>query len=93
MRAAARGFGDIAQLLIAAGADVNAVNRDGDTALILASRNGHARVVHILLRSGALPGIENRWGKTALHYAVHANCTLIADPIREASRQQRPVGG
>ena len=39
--------------LLKEGADVNAKNSDGYTALILASRNGHTEIVELLLEKGA----------------------------------------
>ncbi len=43
------------QALIAAGADVNAVNRYGVTPLSLAAGNGNDRVIDLLFKSGANP--------------------------------------
>jgi ankyrin repeat protein len=40
-------------LLLAHGADVNAKNNNGDTALSLASQNGHEDIEELLLKAGA----------------------------------------
>ena len=47
--------GDLARLraLLAGGADVDAVDKDGDTALICAAFKGHLGCVRELLRAGA----------------------------------------
>jgi ankyrin repeat protein len=52
---------DVVEELIARGADVNAITQDdrGDTALHLASRQGHSEVVWRLLMSGANSDIWN----------------------------------
>ena len=51
--AAERGDWRITQLLLLKGVDINALNEDGETALNLAAKLGHADVVEILLRHGA----------------------------------------
>ncbi len=55
MVAARGGSAEIVQMLIDAGADVNAQNEknNNQTALILATREGHAEVVKVLLAAGA----------------------------------------
>lgn len=39
--------------------DVNAMNRNNTTALSLAAKNGHYRIVETLLSNGADPNIRN----------------------------------
>src|SRR5205823_7084049 len=41
-----------------AGADINATDRDGSTALDLALQQGRSEIVQILLNAGAKPGTE-----------------------------------
>jgi len=64
--------GDISSVKEAldAGVDVNAVDADGHTALMLAAYNGHSEIVLTLLDRGA--GIDRRdmEGRTALLYAA-----------------------
>ncbi|XP_023284986.1 ankyrin-1-like [Seriola lalandi dorsalis] len=57
-------------LLVKAGAQVNAVAQDGLTPLHLASQQGHADAVIQLLRDKADPGVKDRLGRTALHWAA-----------------------
>jgi ankyrin repeat protein len=45
---------------------INRKNNDGDTALILASSNGHKDIVSLLLSSGAAVNDKNNNGWTAL---------------------------
>jgi hypothetical protein len=60
--------------LLQAGAPVNAKDEKGKTALMYSVENAHAPVVHILLRAGADPNLqEKNHGYTALMYAVQNN--------------------
>ena len=59
--------GNIKQVkdLISTGIDVNILNEDGDTALIIASKNDHLEIVKVLIAAGADANIKSRHG-TAL---------------------------
>jgi len=63
-------WGDITavNLLIAAGAELNAKNEDGDTALHHAIRMGHFHVARRLVELGANQAILNNEGKLARDY-------------------------
>lgn len=61
-----KGHTEILALLVEHGADVNAKNNDGWTALMLASQNGHVDVVNCLLSHGADVNAKNERGATAL---------------------------
>lgn len=58
-----------AQLLIAAGANVNDALPDGTSALVLAAHSGHGETAALLLEKGADPDAAGS-GYTALHAAV-----------------------
>jgi ankyrin repeat protein len=58
------------RFVMAQGADVNLGNRNGDTALIIATRIGFAEGADALLRKGALVDKTNRAGETPLIIAV-----------------------
>ena len=45
-------------------------NKDGDTALIEAARQGHFEIVQVLLEQGANPNLKNGRGRTALMVAA-----------------------
>jgi ankyrin repeat protein len=53
MAAAYKGYGDIIQMLIEAGADINAKDSRGDSALKISVRGGYTRITELLKKSGA----------------------------------------
>ena len=64
-------FGDVDAVneALAAGAEVNAVNKNGTTPLSLASAKGHEAVVGALLAAGAVVNATNNHGDTPLDIA------------------------
>jgi ankyrin repeat protein len=52
------------------GADINAVNQQGDTALHSAAAQGFSRVVQLLVDNGAALSVKNKRGLTPLSLAV-----------------------
>ena len=65
--AALLGHDEIAEFLIQKGADVNAKNRDGGTALHGAAFLGHADTAKLLIREGANVNATNDKGETSLY--------------------------
>ncbi|KAK1246109.1 hypothetical protein MKX07_005178 [Trichoderma sp. CBMAI-0711] len=61
---------DIASKLIESGADVNATDAEGRTALLLAVENGRADVAELLIDKKAKVSIATKNGRTPLHMAV-----------------------
>ena len=59
------------------GANVNAVNNRGQTALWCACVDGHESIVNILLDAGADPSITDKYGDSCLHAAIHGLCSTI----------------
>ena len=59
-----------AEKLLAHGADVGARDRDGDTALHGAAKNGEVGMIQLLLDKGADPNARNNQGGTPLMWAV-----------------------
>lgn len=82
MRAAQMGDLEIAQTLIAHGADVNAQDDDGHTALMFAAEKGGTGMVDTLLRAGAKGGLRDRAGETALTLAQQGRHTALAKRLR-----------
>lgn len=82
MRAAFEGNLPAVQRLLAAGADVNAADADGDTALMFAAYKGHAAVVHLLLAHGADLRARARNGWTAERAAELGLHRHIAEMLR-----------
>ena len=61
---------EIAELLIAEGADVNAKDNNGVTPLTNATNNGHTELGDLLRKHGGMTGEEMRTGMTPLHAAA-----------------------
>jgi hypothetical protein len=85
----------IVQMLLEAGADVNAKDLRGKTALMQAAATGAEDVVIQLLKNGADPNIEDSNGRTALKEALVKKQAKIAQllitagarPVIEATRK------
>jgi ankyrin repeat protein len=86
--------GDAAALLaqIQAGANLNALDRHGQSALMLAARGGHLEAVRTLLRAGADPDITAKFGLSATMFAVINEHELVARALAEAGADLRLVG-
>ena len=75
-KAAFNGFAKMAIALLSSGSiDVDQGTPDGFTALTMAARNGHPRVVRILLDHGANASIVDDCGYAALHACVECGNT------------------
>jgi hypothetical protein len=86
MRAASRGFEDVARALLDAGADVNARRGDGFTPLLLAAFFGHESLVRLLLERGAETQARTRLGTTARQWADARGFACIAAMLPAAAR-------
>jgi ankyrin repeat protein len=60
---------EIAEMLVQRGANVNARDKDGMTALMIAASHDNAPAIGLLLQSGADAGAKNNRGQTALNVA------------------------
>ena len=84
MYASDRGHTEIVKVLLAADADVNAANYNGDTALILASVEERAEVVKMLIAAGADLDAKQIRGSTALHFVIFNNNAEIVKMLLDA---------
>ena len=76
--AAVRGHWEALEMLVAEGAEVNALGGDGGTPLHLAAHHDRPDMVRLLLEEGADLAVQNQWGRTPLHVAARRNCDLVA---------------
>jgi ankyrin repeat protein len=80
---------ELARLLIEQGADVNARNRNRETALHLAAIYGYD-VAQLLIGKGADIKLRNRDGDTPLTVAEHFASGRIVGMLRDAANNQQP---
>lgn len=83
--------GDVTEImrLLDAGADVNIINHEGDSPLLIAVRNSgkdrygyeYAYITQCLLERGAMCNQQDRLGLTPLHWAVENLSTDIVDVL------------
>jgi ankyrin repeat protein len=73
MYAARQGSGAAARILCEGGAEVDAVDPDGSSALVLAILNGHFDTAAVLLEHGANPNLTDNAGMGPLYAAVDMN--------------------
>jgi ankyrin repeat protein len=71
--AARQGELEAVQLLVEAGANLDATDQDGVNALVVATLNGHLDITALLLESGADPDIADKWGRSVLFAATDLN--------------------
>ncbi|MGH9172979.1 MAG: ankyrin repeat domain-containing protein, partial [Vicinamibacterales bacterium] len=74
---------DLVEMLVEAGAEVNATDADGWTPLNLAAHEGVAETVSYLLAHGADPSIPANNGLTPLQTAEREGKTAAAEVLRE----------
>lgn len=71
----AAAFGDekAVAALLRSGADVNCFSERGETALHIATKRGHIKMMNVLLQGGATSNVRDPNGFTPLHYAVQCD--------------------
>ncbi|WP_339045139.1 ankyrin repeat domain-containing protein [Candidatus Mesenet endosymbiont of Agriotes lineatus] len=67
------------EMAINSGTNVNAKNKNGDTALILSTINGSKDIVKFLLENGAKVNKKNKNNSTPLHLAISSNNIKITE--------------
>lgn len=73
--------------LLQAGADVNARNRHGQTALMIAAKNGHIELIKVLLAAGADCNVTAKYNLNALMLAVLNGHEEVAKLLAQAGTQ------
>ncbi|KAI8867640.1 hypothetical protein GQ42DRAFT_138322, partial [Ramicandelaber brevisporus] len=70
--AASFGYEEIVELLLKSGADVDAQDKTGWTALMWATNNNHHNVARLLLENGASPAKKTTTGRTVMDIVSHS---------------------
>ena len=92
--AAKAGDATAARALLAKGADANAADADGSTALHWAVENDDAELTSALLAAGARPRVANRHGIAPLHLAAtNGNAAIVQRLIVGGRGRQRGDAG
>jgi ankyrin repeat protein len=86
--AALYGYKDVAELLLANKAEVNAKDKGGETPLHMAAMNGQKDVAELLLANKAEVNAKDRGGATPLHFAAANNHKDVAELLREQGGQE-----
>ncbi|MCX7898201.1 MAG: ankyrin repeat domain-containing protein [Rhodocyclaceae bacterium] len=84
--AAFAGHGEIVDLLLAAGARVNARSTNGSTVLMMAVREGHEGLIERLLAAGADAALVNDHGDDAASWAMRQGRFALARRLADARR-------
>ena len=93
MKAAEKGHAVTAKRLIQAGANLNAEDIAGFSALLLAVYKGRQDIVRLLLESGANPNLlEPLSAKTVLEVAHEKGYRDVADVLTKWSASSAPAG-
>ena len=93
--AASKGNTAEVERLLKRGADVNAQQADGATALQWAAYRGDAKLAELLLKAGAKPGLANRDGATPLWLAAARGDAAVIQALLKRgadANEQLPLG-
>ena len=66
---------NMVRVLLAAGADINARDDDGNTPLLLSVRHSRPALLSLLLKRGISVDVRDKQGRTALHIAATYGAT------------------
>ncbi len=83
---------EIATLLLAKGANVNAVSKAGVTALMVAAGHDNGPMIGLLTRAGADAGLRSAAGKTAMDIAIAADHTAAIGALKVLARSAAEPG-
>lgn len=91
-RAVLSGDHETVRALLQSGADVNARDRYGQTALMLAAHRGHAAIVDVLIEHGADLDVTAKYSLSALMLAVIAGHEGIVRALMRAGADRSLQG-
>lgn len=89
--AAAFGHKEVAEFLLANGADINATMEFDVTPLHLAAGYGYKDVAELLLAKGADANARNKYGQTPLDVALCKNQSVVAALLQEHAGKRESV--
>ena len=78
---------ELVNTLLKDNTDLNIQNKNGYTALMIATMNGNEKLVRQLLLAKANTEITDRKGKTAINHAEERGFTTIVKMINSAGRK------
>ncbi|MEV4169761.1 ankyrin repeat domain-containing protein [Nonomuraea sp. NPDC049709] len=84
---------EVAEALLAAGADINGREAGGWTALLWAAANGHAAVARVLIEAGAEVDATNDDGDTPLSLAARRGALGMVQTLLEAGADHQKYDG
>jgi ankyrin repeat protein len=76
--------------LLKAGANINVLDRNGETPLVLSAMGGELDLVKLLISHGASVNTKDRQGRTALHRAVRHNFIDVVRVLLENGAEVDP---
>ncbi|OTA92466.1 hypothetical protein M434DRAFT_53119, partial [Hypoxylon sp. CO27-5] len=85
------GLSDAVSVLLATGVDADIKDCLQTTPLMYAAQEGHADIVHVLLHTGANPGLICGRNRTALHRACRNNTSRHVNVIKELVSSTKDV--
>jgi ankyrin repeat protein len=81
---------DVVELLVRWGANVDAQDRDGNTALHMAAQTGDIDMVRLLIAKKARVSVRNGVGKSALDFACAKNKTKVIERLLKSGATCEP---
>jgi len=80
---------DVAKVLIDSGAEVNALDKNGWTALMWAAFKSSVETAELLIKNGADVTLQEKLNYTALKFAEGHGCKKMIKLLKEAEKQKR----